>query len=398
MLAIVALLPGLSPGRALAPPPARRVRCVAPAMGGSDQVDPVAAIAGSFLRGVETAAKGVKETTESYINSGWQVKKRAGQLIPEIRPNAVDVQARSEGIASLGAAAVDVPAVEGGLARPAPPGGGALTQSDGEMADEFVAFLSESSAAEGGAMRISEGGEVWFRSERELAEMVVGFTKAKLQALAVSARALARYVNDLESELEAADEAVVEMRRKQQEGQQGQAEAEARARRLAARSTELEAELSAASRRLADSEAEVTREQRAAERAAEELMHAQAALEAAARTAEQGAEQGVERGEGEGEGEGGGAAAAALEAERRRSVELEEKLISAEAAAQRREEEREELGRRQRRMEAEAAAAEARVRAEAAAVEALEQQLGEAERRADARSAALEEQLSPSAS
>lgn len=47
--------------------------------------------AANFFGGI---AKAAEDAAESWVNSGWQVKKRAGQVIPEIRPNAEDVTER----------------------------------------------------------------------------------------------------------------------------------------------------------------------------------------------------------------------------------------------------------------------------------------------------------------
>jgi hypothetical protein len=52
-----------------------------------------------------------------------------------------------------------------------------------------------------------------FESREALAALVADFSYGKLKELAAAARALARYVDDLEGELEAADDAVVDLRR-----------------------------------------------------------------------------------------------------------------------------------------------------------------------------------------
>ena len=46
-------------------------------------------------KAVQESARATESAVNDYVNSGWQVKKRAGQLLPEIRPNAADVVERS---------------------------------------------------------------------------------------------------------------------------------------------------------------------------------------------------------------------------------------------------------------------------------------------------------------
>jgi len=241
MLAFSLLLSGLPSFTPQAP--LIRARCAAPLMQQSEpppkKKDSMLSLMGTMMIGLESAAAAAKLSTDNYINSGWQVKKRAGQLMPEIRPNAVDVQQQSERLA--GGVATPAGGATSALA-PTPPSaaGGALAQTDAELAQDFTVYLAEQQGAETvPGMRVSESGEITFTSREDLSALVVGFTKKKLQALAISARALARYVNDLEAELEAADEAVVEMRRAQSEGRQRQSEAEARSREIEATSAAL---------------------------------------------------------------------------------------------------------------------------------------------------------------
>ena len=45
-------------------------------------------------KAVQESARATESAVNDYVNSGWQVKKRAGQLLPEIRPNAADIGER----------------------------------------------------------------------------------------------------------------------------------------------------------------------------------------------------------------------------------------------------------------------------------------------------------------
>ena len=46
-------------------------------------------------KAVQESARATESALNDYVNSGWQVKKRAGQVLPEIRPNTADVVERS---------------------------------------------------------------------------------------------------------------------------------------------------------------------------------------------------------------------------------------------------------------------------------------------------------------
>lgn len=244
-------------------------------------------------KGIITASSLSSQAPQPLLAALPQVKKRAGQLIPEIRPNAVDVQKRSELLAAATSPPARAPPASASLAAPAAAGG--LAQTDAELARDFEGYLAAAAPSVPG-MTISDSGQVSFASREGLSALVVGFTKQKLQALAISARALARYVSDLEAELEAADEAVVEMRRRQQEGAKRAGEAEARAKAAAARVGEMEGRLAEAGARAAAAEAMAVREEERAEEAAGRVMHMQAAIKA--RAAAQGGKEEEEEGAG----------------------------------------------------------------------------------------------------
>ena len=74
---------------------------------------------------------------------------------------------------------------------------------------DFSSFLA---VTEPGTFTEGTNGEITFASRDALASVVASFTSSKLREMAAAAKALARYVDDLESELEASDDLVVEAR------------------------------------------------------------------------------------------------------------------------------------------------------------------------------------------
>ncbi len=74
---------------------------------------------------------------------------------------------------------------------------------------DFSSFLA---VTEPGTFTEGANGEITFASRDALASVVASFTFTKLREMAAAAKALARYVDDLESELEASDDLVVEVR------------------------------------------------------------------------------------------------------------------------------------------------------------------------------------------
>lgn len=94
-----------------------------------NEAEKLAEGAASFFGGL---AKAAEEAADSWVNSGWQVKKRAGQIVPEIRPNAIDISERSTPYIKP-----EKPMLEasekggaGGLIAPTPVGQLATTQAD----------------------------------------------------------------------------------------------------------------------------------------------------------------------------------------------------------------------------------------------------------------------------
>ncbi len=47
----------------------------------------------SLMKVTEDAVKTINDVSDDWMNSGWQVKKRAGQVLPDIRPSAFNGRA-----------------------------------------------------------------------------------------------------------------------------------------------------------------------------------------------------------------------------------------------------------------------------------------------------------------
>ena len=182
---------------------------------------------------------------------------------------------------------------------------------------------------------------------------------------AAAARALARYVDDLEGELEAADDAVVRLRRELTEGEANLSEVSASNTKLAAEAEELNGALEKAKAVLMTTEAELDAKEKAAELAAEQLMDSQKSAEASAQ-ATQGEAQA-------------------------RAVRLESQLMAAEAKAAEQLAERERLESSMADIGSKRQLAEEAAEYGAARVRELEQAAAEAEAKAEAKAAALTE-------
>ena len=70
-------------------------------------------------KAVQESARATESALNDYVNSGWQVKKRAGQVLPEIRPNTADVVERSnQWLPSAGGAGDAGTGAAGGVSEP----------------------------------------------------------------------------------------------------------------------------------------------------------------------------------------------------------------------------------------------------------------------------------------
>ena len=244
----------------------------------------------NVMKVAETASEAAGSAANNWINSGWQVKKRAGQVLPEIRPNAASLGDRAalllpspaEGESAENGEAMDTtaratPSENGAMINVPANAASLLQQGTADLEDEFISFLSVSEAD--GAFATTEKGEILFRSRESLVSLVSTFTAQKLGEFAVAAKALARYVSDLELELESADEAVVELRSELQSGQSKQKESEKRLMDVEIERAQMQRELTELEQEARARAQAQSYSERAAEEAAEELLQLQASLE-----------------------------------------------------------------------------------------------------------------------
>ena len=252
---------------------------------------------GTLLQVAEDATKAAGEAVDDYVNAGWQVKKRAGSALPEIRPSATNIERKAErylnGDASperpkaAQAPALTVGEAPVGLAGPT----GELAQIDNaatslvtsngalELQSEFCSFLAP---REGVNYRTTPQGEIVFASRDDLAQLVAEFSYGKLQELAAASRALARYVEDLETELEAADDAVVKLRREASATEKRYAEVSTMNDQLVSQAEELMGSISKSESDLEATKQDLAQAEKAAELAAEQLLETQKSASSAA--------------------------------------------------------------------------------------------------------------------
>lgn len=336
-----------------------------------------------LFKGAIEAAEGA---AERLMTSEWQLSKREGEIFPSVEKKSAAVGVSSAPTPPTAAAAaaagirtdsdglpdvIGLAGAAGTLARIEANASAALsTRGGAELEAEFTSFLA---AAPPGAYRTTEQGEVVFASQAELASLVATFAYSKLQSLAAASRALARYVEDLEGELEAADDVVVRLRRECGAGEMRLGEVEAANAELRARADAASAELKAASVRSASMQARLDGAERAADAAAQRLMDAQARPDGAA------------------------AAAESMAAERAqaasRAVELEARLMEAEEAQAAEAAAREKLRRQLAGLEAqreEAASARAR---EQERLDELRREMRGAEAAAESKATSLRQSL-----
>lgn len=130
---------------------------------------------------------------------------------------------------------------------------------------EFSSFLTQSDSS---AFRTNSEGEIIFSSKKDLTDFVIQFSYGKLAELAVSTRAAVRYINDLELDLEQADENVANLRRELETGASRLSEAKSVNAELTAESSRLSSELSQARRELEKRRSEMESAERAVDEAA----------------------------------------------------------------------------------------------------------------------------------
>eukprot|EP00632_Arachnochrysis_sp_CCMP2950_P010787 CAMPEP_0185693172 /NCGR_PEP_ID=MMETSP1164-20130828/3044_1 /TAXON_ID=1104430 /ORGANISM="Chrysoreinhardia sp, Strain CCMP2950" /LENGTH=347 /DNA_ID=CAMNT_0028359939 /DNA_START=45 /DNA_END=1085 /DNA_ORIENTATION=- len=164
--------------------------------------------------------------TATWVNGGWQVRKRAGRWLPEFTPagwNSATSSYDDDALPGGAAAIVRDPAplsaatqAQAWLASDA--GSRALTspalgevEREAAVASEFTKLLKRSPEMNALCVRQTDGSIV-FPDEASLARAAAFFAVHVTKELGAAARALARYVDDLEVELAAADEAAVRLR------------------------------------------------------------------------------------------------------------------------------------------------------------------------------------------
>lgn len=144
---------------------------------------------------------------QEWLNGGWQVRKRAGRWLPEI----VVQPLLEDGERTHPTAEIDWSSSrrsEGAKALASP----SMTEGDRELAvaRDFGQFLARSDVSTTFERR--EDGSIVFVSESALSATVAMFASEVTKELGAAARALARYVDDLEAELNSADAQVVKIK------------------------------------------------------------------------------------------------------------------------------------------------------------------------------------------
>ena len=135
---------------------------------------------GGLIQTAEVVGKAASEAADEYVNGGWQVKKRAGSILPEVRPNSQVLDDKAvrwlKDELANGESTPAVPAPPPASAAPigsAPTGlagatgelamvdqkAASLVTADGEaeLQTEFVSFLAP---REGAAYKTNTKGEI----------------------------------------------------------------------------------------------------------------------------------------------------------------------------------------------------------------------------------------------
>lgn len=219
----------------------RRLPRLPPVASERDEVQRAAAEWGEKLGELMNAMQ------SQWVNGGWQLRKRPGKLLPEIVGHG--------GSASTEVAPAPTDAnwltsgSEGSRALVSP----GMPEGDRELAvaGEFSRFLGRTDVSTTYERRAD--GAVVFASESALAASVALFAIEMTKELGAAARALARYVDDLEVELARADATAVRLKaeveeaaKRAQEKTETAERAVAEAEALRVKQTDVEQRLSAA--------------------------------------------------------------------------------------------------------------------------------------------------------
>ena len=297
-----------------APQTRAAVRSNADGRGSGHGIDEPSAKAKEAIGTIEVLVSSVLSTvrtnTDTWLNSGWSVKKRAGQWLPEVRPNSEDIAMRlapadAPARATAGGEGEVLDAIDVEITVPTAANGASAAPADLQAArrsglaevtsanlqTDFIAFLAEREAGGGGAVSVGWNGAVTFKSRAELARVVADFSYEKLRQISAAARALARYVDDLEAELETADVQVVQLRAQMRESARLAAERDAALADVQRRASEVESQLGATVAELEAGERALVEAEQRAEDAASELLELQRRLREAEARGESVAEQ-----------------------------------------------------------------------------------------------------------
>lgn len=239
---------------------------------------------GKLIIAAEETAKVASTAADEWKKSGWEVSKRAGSPIPQIQQAKSAAQNTREPPKELSEPKVMETGPTSDLAPMGLSGYSGLldqvekttssllsAQGAVSLEAEFSTFLTKS---EGNAFKTNSKGEIVFASRKDLTAMVVEFSYGKLAELAISSRAVVRYINDLEQDLELADEDVVQLRREVDIANRRLSEATAANEDLMTESEQLSSKLSRAQKDLTAQKLAMDRAERAVEEAAEKLLDA----------------------------------------------------------------------------------------------------------------------------
>jgi len=180
-------------------------------------------------------------------------------------PDAIDVVASGPAYGGL----VNVEAArESGLAK----------VSSQNLQVDFLAFLASHEADGSGAVAVAGNGAITFKSKNDLAKLVAEFSYEKLKQISAAARALARYVDDLEGELEQADVQVVQLRTQMREAGRVAAQRDAALAEVQRKTGEVEGRLGVTQAELDASEFALEEAERRADEAADQLLSLQSTI------------------------------------------------------------------------------------------------------------------------
>jgi len=206
----------------------------------------------------------VRQEARGPVAAGERRVKGTQQDVLDV-PDAIDVVASGPAYGGL----VNVEAArESGLAK----------VSSQNLQVDFLAFLASHEADGSGAVAVAGNGAITFKSKNDLAKLVAEFSYEKLKQISAAARALARYVDDLEGELEQADVQVVQLRTQMREAGRVAAQRDAALAEVQRKTGEVEGRLGVTQAELDASEFALEEAERRADEAADQLLSLQSTI------------------------------------------------------------------------------------------------------------------------